>query len=94
MKKGVICVIIFLLCLGIAGAREKVFIDKTEIQEYKGRLGKWMMMSSSAALVQVAREFGSTVDEIHAINENPGRKMSHGTYFFIPYSQSTLKNSP
>lgn len=91
MKKGVICVIIFLLCLGIAGAREKVFIDNIEIQEYKGRLGKWMMMSSGAALVQVAREFGSTADEIHAINENPGRKMSHGTYLFIPFSQEHIE---
>ncbi|HSV96889.1 MAG TPA: M23 family metallopeptidase [Spirochaetota bacterium] len=91
MRRGVICVIIFLFCFGIAGAREKVFIDNAEIQEYRGRLGKWTMMSSNGTLVQIAREFGTTVDEVHAINENPARKMSHGTYVFVPFSEGHIE---
>jgi murein DD-endopeptidase MepM/ murein hydrolase activator NlpD len=91
MKRCIICVIILLFSLGIAGAREKVFIDNTEIQEYKGRLGKWTMMSSGGTLVQVAREFGTAADEVYAINENPARKMAHGTYVFIPFSESHIE---
>ena len=91
MKKGVICVIVFLFCSGIAGAREKVLIDNAEIQEYKGRIGKWVMMGSGGALIQVAREFGSAADEVYAINENPARKMSQGTYVFVPFSENHLE---
>lgn len=91
MKKFSICVIAILLCCGAVTAAERVFIDNTEIQEYKGRLGKWMMMGSGAALVPLAREFGSTADEVYSINENPARKIGHGTYVFVPYSDSYLE---
>ncbi|HPO47003.1 MAG TPA: M23 family metallopeptidase [Spirochaetota bacterium] len=92
MKKSSICIIAILLCCWTAlAAAERVFIDNTDIHEYKGRLGKWTMMGSSSALVQVAREFGSAPDEVYAINENPARKIGQGTYVFIPFSDSYLE---
>lgn len=89
MKKSSIFFCIFLLCFSSAFA-EKITIDSAVIQEYKGKLGRWLPIPSQTALAAAAKEASLSLNEIYAINDVPARKNPVGGYLFIPYSQDAI----
>ena len=89
MKKSSILFCIFLLCVSSAFA-EKITIDSAVIQEYKGKLGRWLPIPSQTALAAAAKEASLSLNEIYAINDVPARKNPVGGYLFIPYSQDAI----
>ena len=47
-------------------ASEKVYIDNEDIQEYKGKLGKWVLISSKSVLMSLSKRFYTKISEINA----------------------------
>lgn len=67
-------------------AEISVEIDNWEIQQYKGRLGRWEFAESRDLLAYFAKKYRVTLKEIYEINA----RVSTGEYVFIPYSREHI----
>ena len=64
----------------------KVELDNKEIQQYRGKLGLWVEVSSQSELRTVAARFGSSVEDVNAVND----RVTFRSFLFIPFSESYL----
>jgi len=71
-------------------AAEMVPVDNSSMQEFKGRIGKWLLVTSRATLAQASKEYATPLDDIYAINGIAARKETIGNYVFVPYSEAYL----
>ena len=90
-------ILILLLCSlisfpFIARAQEQIYLDNEHIQQYKGQVGKWVMIRSKSALENYSSEFSSSIEDILTINSAAKTKELMNTHVFIPYSESYLKS--
>ncbi len=92
MKKLILLLIFIAASVNGAFAGEKILIDNTDIQEFRGKQGKWILLTSKTAVSSLAKEFGTISDEIYAINDIPAKKDPVGTYIFIPYSEKYIQS--
>jgi len=70
------------------GQTERVFIDNKYIQTYKEHSGLWMNMGHGQSMERIAEKYGTTREEIIAVNEikNPEQKVFFNARYFIPFS--------
>jgi murein DD-endopeptidase MepM/ murein hydrolase activator NlpD len=88
MKKYYTILIIFLFLTGL-NAEQKIYLDNDEIQEYKGKLGKWFQVESIKALLSLSKKYSADIKEVNSINNI--EKKFFKSYYFIPYSEEYLK---
>lgn len=88
MKKIFIIAVILIFCSGLS-ASDIIVIDNSEVQEYKGTTGKWVLINSKDSLTLYAKKFGVLPDDIYNINNISNGKVSYD-YYFIPYSAEYL----
>ncbi len=90
MKK-LFVVIIMLFLYSMASAGEQVTIDTADIQEYRGKIGKWFLIDTREALSGFVKKFSITLKDVYAINKIRNKRISYD-YYFIPYSEKYLLN--
>lgn len=86
-----ILTIIFVLIVPsmMSFAREKIYVDNQEIQQYKGELGKWINVASTANLTYLVQKFDVTAAKVKEAN---GNSISLKNYIFVPYSEKYIKD--
>ncbi len=89
MKINNIILFILLFCAGLY-AQQTVNIDNDDIQEYKGKLGKWFQIDSKNSIMSISNKFGSYIDDIYKINDMKNKRLLKN-YYFIPYSEEYIK---
>jgi len=87
MKKYYIIIFILLLYSGLK-AEQQIYLDNKEIQEYKGKLGKWISVDSRQSIQQIAKKLSTNIDEIYNVN-GIGNYFTKN-YYFIPYSENYI----
>jgi hypothetical protein len=91
MKRLAVLVISFVMLFNLAeGGETKVPVDDNHIQEYRGLLGKWVLIESPGTLYFYAKKFSSPVRDVYKINSCYSMKDILGNYVFIPYSEEYL----
>ncbi len=90
MKK--IYTLIFILILCAQGrAQQKVYLDNENIQQYNGRLGKWILIDSRKAILNLTSKISTDINDIFSLNSiNINDKKFFKKYYFIPYSTEYL----
>ncbi len=91
MKKVCVLLLMFFIFTGFSDAKENIFIDNPDIQEYKGRLGKWMFINSPGTLTSACRNYSISIKEITSFNSIRSNASAVGKYLFIPYSDRFLE---
>lgn len=77
---------LFLITIS-AYAEEQIQIDNEHFQEYKGRLGIWMIVESSARLNVFISKFSISLKDVQDVNG----PITWGKFAFIPYSEKYIK---
>lgn len=88
MKKAIILILV-LLCYRHLIAGEKTYIDNLNIQEYKGKPGKWILVTSKNSVLYAAKEYAVSLDEIYSLNDI-SKINKIGINIFVPYSESYM----
>jgi len=83
-------VILFFISFSVIAQElpETFFIDDENIQEYTGKLGKWVFVPNKAKLQAYLRDF--CTDEKTVTEANPGVIKFLNTYVFIPYGEDYI----
>ncbi len=89
MKKIFILLIIFLLNSS-SNAVENVSIDNADIHEYKGQLGKWVLVNSKKSMLSYSKKFSTPLKDIYKINAIKKKRITR-SYYFIPFSEDYQK---
>ncbi len=89
MKKGALLILLLGFTIN-SYAAEMIPIDDMNMQEFKGRIGKWLLVTSHTTLASASREYAVPSDEIYALNEIPMKKGTMGNYVFVPYSEAYI----
>jgi murein DD-endopeptidase MepM/ murein hydrolase activator NlpD len=88
----VICFFISLVFFSAINAQDNTpeffHADDDAIQEYKGKLGRWVFVTNKAKLSGFIREFSAADSEVNDIN--PGIQKFSNRYVFIPYGQDYI----
>jgi hypothetical protein len=71
-------------------ASETVYLDNDEIQEYRGKQGKWMMISSKNHLDSLVVKHDVPLSDILKANSAGHMRNLMGSYAFIPFSDKCL----
>ncbi|MCU0822072.1 MAG: M23 family metallopeptidase [Spirochaetes bacterium] len=90
MKKLLIIAVILIFSPGLI-ATDIVFLDNSDVQEYRGNIGKWILINSKETLTALTKKFAVSTDDIIKINNVTNGKISYD-YYFIPYSQEYLNS--
>jgi murein DD-endopeptidase MepM/ murein hydrolase activator NlpD len=88
MKKLYTIFFILLFCLNLK-AEQIIYFDNEEIQEYKGKLGKWFQVESINSIKSLSKKYLTNINDIYSIN-NISSKFTKN-YYFIPYSEDYIK---
>ncbi|MBN1531905.1 MAG: M23 family metallopeptidase [Spirochaetes bacterium] len=72
----------------MAFATETVFVDNSDVQQYRGELGKWMSLKSMAELNVLMSKYDTNISKVREIN---GASFSIRDYIFVPYSEKYVK---
>ncbi len=80
--------ILLFVISGVSFAEEVIRVDNQYVQEYKGRLGIWIKVESSAKLNSYLSKFYVTLREFQDIN---GTSITWGQFGFIPYSEKYIQ---
>jgi hypothetical protein len=88
MKKFYTIFFVLIFCINLK-AQQITYLDNENIQEYKGKLGKWFLIDSKNSIKSISKKYSINIDEIYTIN-NIGNQFIKN-YYFIPYSQEYLK---
>ena len=69
-------------------ARETIFVDDNNYQEFRGKIGKWVMPTRTKGLAAYIQLFESTPEEVAEVNKGfpAGFK-----YAFIPYGKTYIE---
>ena len=93
MKKiAVVSFLILPLMLAAAFASEKVYLDNDEIQEFRGKQGKWMMISSKNLLDSLVVKHEVPLCDVLKVNSAGHMRNLIGSYAFIPYSDKCIQD--
>jgi murein DD-endopeptidase MepM/ murein hydrolase activator NlpD len=87
---GIVFALSVIFIFKYALAEEKVFIDNNKVHEYKGKLGKWVIVRYKNALASYSKEYSTPISEIYAVNNILKNKDVTENYVFIPFSQKYL----
>ncbi|OHD68763.1 MAG: hypothetical protein A2W19_10895 [Spirochaetes bacterium RBG_16_49_21] len=86
--RRLIGIVIFLFLIIVAlYADERIPVDDRNFQEYKGRVGIWVLVISPANLSYYVSKFCITKKDVEDVN---GR-IRYREYLFIPYSEKYIK---
>jgi murein DD-endopeptidase MepM/ murein hydrolase activator NlpD len=92
MKRiALIAISIVLVTLRLSAA-EQIQIDSAEIQELKGKAGKWVQVNQRTTLQYIMKEYACTREDIYALNEIAGKRSLTGNYVFVPFSAELLES--
>lgn len=86
--------VLLLVCAAMIGAHAgdldapRTIVDNKEIAEYRGRLGKWVQVSSKGDLFALIQKFKTSMNDVTTIN---GAITTFGKYIFIPYADEYVK---
>lgn len=84
----VLLLILFsIITTGFGFAKDGIFIDNKNIQQYNGHLGKWVQLKSEAELNKMIAASGVTEELVCEINGS----LSLKNHIFIPYSSECIK---
>ncbi len=89
MKKGALLILLIGFTIN-SYAAEMIPIDDMNMQEFKGRIGKWLLVTSHTTLASASKEYAVLSDEIYAINGISMKKETMGNYVFVPYSEAYI----
>jgi len=89
MKRLYCIFFILLFCLNLR-AQQIIFLDNEEIQEYKGKLGKWFLLESKNSIKSLSKKYITNIDDIYSVNNIRNNFVKN--YYFIPYSEEYLQN--
>jgi len=89
MRKKLIAAAILLIFRFSAFAEEAVYLDNAMIQEYKGKLGLWVMVAAEPTLRFYLGKFQVSLDEVKKLN---GKNFLFRQFIFFPYSDNYLKD--
>lgn len=81
LKKAL--VLFLLVFASVLSAGEQIFLDNKDIQQYNGKLGRWVEIQPNTDFKVYAAKFGVTVESISELNN---LKNSNNKYIFIPFS--------
>jgi hypothetical protein len=91
MKKiAVLSFLILPFMLASAFGAEKVYLDNDDIQEYRGKQGKWMMISSKNLLDSLIAKHEVQLSDVLKVNSAGHMRNLIGSYSFIPYSDKCI----
>jgi murein DD-endopeptidase MepM/ murein hydrolase activator NlpD len=87
MKRSVLWMtLVLMMYAGSLMGQEKITIDNGALQEFNGRVGRWVLINSKNTLLAVIKEHSVTIEEVYALNSLQQKKLLTGDYLFIPYS--------
>lgn len=91
MKK-IIILLFILVFFSPSFAQQKVYLDNENFQQYKGRLGKWILIDSRRTLSSVTTKISTDINDIYSLNEIDTKSRRFlKKYYFIPYSAEYLE---
>ena len=88
MKKFYIIFFILLFCINLK-AQQTIYLDNEDIQEYKGKLGKWFQVENKNTIKSLSKKYQINIKGIYSINSID--KTIVKNYYFIPYPDEYLK---
>ncbi|MFH0977289.1 MAG: M23 family metallopeptidase [Spirochaetota bacterium] len=88
MKKLSILIFLLLLYSNLA-AQQHVYLDNENIQEYKGKLGKWFLFESRNSMISLIKKFSCSIDDVYTLNKIGSHFIKN--FYFIPYSSDYIK---
>lgn len=93
MRKILTGILIFTLtlCLPLF-AEVTVLLDNEHIQEYRGKVGKWMRFATKNQLDAEIARISTTLPEVLRVNGTDNIRGLIGSYSFIPYSEKYCKD--
>ncbi|MBP7583134.1 MAG: M23 family metallopeptidase [Spirochaetes bacterium] len=71
-------------------ASEKVYLDNDEIQEFHGKQGKWMMITTKNQFDAIVTKHEIQPNDVLKVNSAGHMRNLMGSYAFIPYSDKYL----
>ncbi len=81
----------FLALVNPLFADPTVTLDDQNIQEFRGKLGKWVLIQSKNQLQTVVSEISAGMDEVSRVNGAENIRSAGGQYLFIPYSEKHIQ---
>ena len=90
MKSVIIAIVLFPLFNCALLASEKVLLDNNEIQEYRGKQGKWFMIKSKSQLDTLIKKNETQLCDVLKVNAAPQIRNILGGYTFVPYSEKMV----
>ena len=87
----IFCVLALLVSISfgnLAAEIVKVELDNKEIQQYRGKLGLWVEVSSQSELRTVVARFNSSIEDVNSIND----RVTFRSFLFVPFSDEYLKS--
>ncbi len=88
LKRAFFVIFFIVISLNSGYAKEKVFIDNWDIQQYRGQLGQWKLIGSKKILRYYAKKYKVTLSRISKLK---GGRLLNEEYVFIPFSKEYLK---
>ena len=88
MKKYYTIFFILLFCINLK-AQQIIYLDNEEIQEYKGKLGKWVLIENKNSIRSLSKKYNVNIQDIYSINTI--EKTIVKNYYFIPYPEEYIK---
>ncbi|MGL4370999.1 MAG: M23 family metallopeptidase [Spirochaetota bacterium] len=94
MKRLLIISAAAFICINIlsaipADAKETFFVDNEYIQEYNGKVGRWIFIPNKQAYQTWSRESGASETELSELN--PGIQKHLNCYVFFPFSAEHIQ---
>lgn len=90
MKRVLSVILILFFSSGVVSAGEKIAIDNRDIQEYRGKIGKWVLIDSKNTITYYTNEFSSSLSEVFKLNNLSNSRDAIGDYAFVPFSEKYL----
>jgi len=93
MKKTFTSVLVLTLTLCVPlFAEVSVLLDNEQIQEYRGKVGKWMKVNTKNQLDQTISRISTNLSEVMRVNGTRNYRGLIGAYSFFPYSEQCCRD--
>lgn len=83
-----LCAVLFSAIIAQDNTPEVFSVDDDNVQEYKGKLGRWVFVPNKTKLTAVTREFSANDADVS--NLNPGIQKFTNRYCFIPFGKEYI----
>jgi len=87
MRQYIWTACVMFLCAVTSVHAERVFLDNHEVQQYRGRLGHWVVAGSKKELINKIRKYKSGYSQVIRINSST----EPGSHVFIPFSDDYIR---